>query len=297
MSAKKPESLTPQAAPMPENGKRLEQASRRKLLKKASLIGIPAVATLASRPVLAWHCRTPSMWGSMVMNPSTSLRSNEGHQTGYKDETWAITNWGRNTGRSVIFGGLAPWNHLLVNGIDLKIYTYAIETIQPPSHFLVLEKNAAGTPTKYLNFNLFKISDLCAATSISMPNDVASTATVATLLDQNFLSFGAHLVVAQLNYKYLRNIAGTAYLDDCIGGGRMNLSDVARTGTYTPSNGGAWSQGRIISYLQNNWIVVPYEGYVSWYTTSEPTVGYNTGVNTDGQEYNYFSFPNKINTK
>lgn len=81
--------------------------ARRRMLKKG--VGLaPIVLTLASRPVLAWHCKSPSAWGSEQLDPTTSLATNPGH-TEYVDETWTISNWKNNTSRA----GLGkPWAKL-----------------------------------------------------------------------------------------------------------------------------------------------------------------------------------------
>lgn len=81
--------------------------SRRRLLKQGTRVA-PVLLTLASRPVLAWHCKSPSAWGSEQLNPATSLATNQGHAS-YADETWTISNWRTNTGRA----GLGrPWQRL-----------------------------------------------------------------------------------------------------------------------------------------------------------------------------------------
>ncbi len=81
--------------------------SRRRLLKQGTRVA-PVLLTLASRPVLAWHCKSPSAWGSEQLNPATSLATNGAHPK-YRDETWTISNWRTNTGRA----GLGqPWQAL-----------------------------------------------------------------------------------------------------------------------------------------------------------------------------------------
>ena len=81
--------------------------SRRRLIKLGSA-AVPVVATLVSRPALAWHCKSPSAWGSEIINPNTSLRTNAGHQS-YPDETWYITDWRDNIARSSAGYGNKPW--------------------------------------------------------------------------------------------------------------------------------------------------------------------------------------------
>jgi len=85
--------------------------ARRRLLKNGASLA-PIVLTLASRPVLAWHCKSPSAWGSEQLDPTTSLRTNQGHSS-YADETWTISNWKNNTSRA---GLQLPWTRLGVTG-------------------------------------------------------------------------------------------------------------------------------------------------------------------------------------
>lgn len=81
--------------------------ARRRLLKSG--VGLaPIVLTLASRPVLAWHCKSPSAWGSEQLDPTTSLKTNQGHAS-YADETWTVTNWKTNTSRANLG---RPWKKL-----------------------------------------------------------------------------------------------------------------------------------------------------------------------------------------
>jgi len=81
--------------------------ARRRLLKSGVSLA-PIVLTLASRPVLAWHCKSPSAWGSEQLDPTTSLKTNQGHAS-YVDETWTVTNWKNNTTRA---GLQLPWSKL-----------------------------------------------------------------------------------------------------------------------------------------------------------------------------------------
>lgn len=89
--------------------------ARRRLLKGGASLA-PIVLTLASRPVLAWHCKSPSAWGSEQLNPTTSLATNQGHAS-YADETWTIYNWKTNTSRASLG---TPWSRLGYNSTNWK---------------------------------------------------------------------------------------------------------------------------------------------------------------------------------
>lgn len=89
--------------------------ARRRWLKNGASLA-PIVLTLASRPVLAWHCKSPSAWGSEQLDPTTSLSTNQGHSS-YVDETWTISNWKNNTSRA---GLPLPWTRLGYSGDTWK---------------------------------------------------------------------------------------------------------------------------------------------------------------------------------
>lgn len=191
--------------------------TRRRLLKA----GVPIVLTLASRPVLAWHCKSPSAWGSEQINPHTSLKP--GHDAGaLPDESWTINNWINNTSRA----GLGqPWNVL---GLD---------TTHP---------NNANYYKKY------KVSTLFAG--LNIPIGLNGTEFVWDYISHHAASFQTYMIVARLNYKLIVDIRKclTSY------GGSDELNRMA-TGSYSPPNipNVLWNQSDIMSYLQNNWIVVP----------------------------------------
>ncbi len=86
--------------------------SRRRLIKLGAA-AVPVVATLASRPALAWHCQSTSAWGSTMVG--TSLQ----HTDTTSFETWYINDWKDNVVRSAA-GSSAPWNYVkqrLNNGV------------------------------------------------------------------------------------------------------------------------------------------------------------------------------------
>ena len=49
-------------------GQELKKAASRRRLLKTGVSVAPIVLTLASRPVLAWHCKSTSAWGSEQLN-------------------------------------------------------------------------------------------------------------------------------------------------------------------------------------------------------------------------------------
>ena len=149
--------------------------SRRRLFRQgASVVAV----TLVSRPVLAWHCKSPSAWGSELINPNTSLATNAGHRT-YEDETWKITNWKNNSGRA----GLGkPWDKL---------------------------KMRLGSPqgTKNSDIKLNNVPGMTAPNGLSLDQKIVDVLNSGT-------DFQKYIVVAQLNLLLL---AGNRNgIDECL---------------------------------------------------------------------------------
>jgi len=204
--------------------------SRRRLFRQgASVIAV----TLASRPVLAWHCQSPSAWGSVQINPNTSLKTNAGHNA-YTDETWTISNWVSNTARNS-FG--QPW-------VKLKQ--------KFPSLSDASTKNKKGV-FDYTKVTVKKLFDT--VSGLGRPTGLSDTAIV-----KEVLSMGSDLqkytIVAQLNYVLLAPLSSPNDLDKCVT--LLDLRQMA-SGSYSPPNmvNVTWGPLDIVDYLYNNWIVRP----------------------------------------
>ena len=193
--------------------------TRRRLLKLGSM-AVPVVATLASRPALAWHCKSPSAWGSEIINPNTSLKTNAGHQS-YPDETWYISNWANNSARN----GRNPWDELVKKYPSIKDlaksngkFDYTKVTVQ------MLKNNILG-----------------------FASNATSTATVVSVL----ASGSGSPIVAQLNFILISSFAGDQ-MEKCVS--PSALQAMAK-GTYSPPGSGqTWSASQIKTYLYNNYI-------------------------------------------
>jgi hypothetical protein len=206
--------------------------ARRRLMKLGTA-AVPVVATLASRPALAWHCQSPSAWGSEIINPNTSLKTNASHKT-WVDETWTINNWKTNTPRTAVdlangSDAGAPWNELCLACPTLK----TISACNPGGKF------------KYANV---KVSHLVQCgfvnpgfTSDPLVKDISST-------DNR-----TYALIGQLNYAVLKRARFKNDIDMCLKDGQLN--DMARL-AYT-ENGVTWNMAKVKDYLHNNWIVRP----------------------------------------
>jgi len=90
----------------------LKMARRRRLIRLGAS-SVPVTLTLASRPVMAWHCYTTSAWGSTIQAnqvASVAARLNNSRSDG--NECWYISNWCNNTMYSPAHGSYKPWRVL-----------------------------------------------------------------------------------------------------------------------------------------------------------------------------------------
>jgi hypothetical protein len=193
-------------------------ASRRRLIKLGTAV-VPVVATLASRPALAWHCQSPSAWGSEMLNPNTSLKTNVGHQS-YQDETWYVSNWKDNSARK----STKPWDRFFdVHGNNC------------------VSSSSPRDPTKV------KFSHLTSL-GYKVPSGFTSTDEVMTKLVSSS-DYKTSVLVAQLNYRCTPS-AWQSEMNMCIdfdGLKKMAARDA-------PYNTQAWVQENIRVYLYNNWL-------------------------------------------
>ena len=213
-------------------------SSRRRLLKGGLTIA-PIVMTLASRPVLAWHCKSPSAWGSEVLNPNTSLKNSAGHAS-YVDETWSINNWITNTPRTgygLEDDGVTgkPWSELASACTGLTSDSTLKTRINGKSVFdyrKVQIKHLVKYVPGFVNPGL---------NPESYAKDMAASANAT------------YMVIAQLNYVVLKQVKFNNGIDDCLKEGQ--LGQMAQ-GTYV-EHGSAWTLAKAKDYLYNNWIVRP----------------------------------------
>lgn len=214
--------------------------SRRRLIR-AGAAAVPVVATLASRPALAWDCQSPSAWGSEQLNPNTSLKNNAGHNK-YRDETWTISNWQGNNARPITGVSDKPWNYLVSK------FPGVLNTNNA-------QKNSQGN---WINFDYTKVtfSNLSSVTGFYNPG-FSNSAKVSSSLSntQADTNINSYFVVAQLNFVLLAPVEGTKdvpnLLDRCVTASEINAMV---KGTY-PKVSEAWSAKKVWAYLHNNWIV------------------------------------------
>ncbi len=189
--------------------------SRRRLIKLGTTV-VPVIATLASRPALAWHCQSPSAWGSEMVNPNTSLKTNVGHQS-YQDETWYVSNWKGNSARN---------------------------TIRPWARFFATHGNVTN-PAK--SWKLVTFANL-RTLGYAVPSTFVDTDKVKDKLTTSS-DFDTSVLVAQLNFKctpstWQNEMSSCVDFDD--------LKNMASQ--LAPYDTAYWSKENIRVYLFNNWL-------------------------------------------
>lgn len=201
--------------------------SRRRLLKLGTA-AVPVVATLVSKPALAWHCKSPSAWGSEIINPNTSLKTTAGHQS-YPDESWYITDWRDNVARSSAGFGDKPWTVLLGKYPGLK-----------------------GPTT--MTTGSFDYTKLTIGKLLSVIPGLRSTAS-STDKVKLVLTSGSDLqistLVAQLNFILLSPLSANQF-EQCLSPDALQKMAL---GNYSPSGiSQTWDASKIKTYLYENYI-------------------------------------------
>lgn len=221
--------LVDDAVPEPATESRAPLA-RRKFIGLGAA-SVPVVMTLSSKSAFAWHCKSPSAWGSEVINPTTSLKTNAGHQS-YPDETWYITNWRDNVANSAAGFSAKPWAVL-------------------QSKFPALKNNSpVNSPVKKtFDYSLVTIAELMAAVpgikSLASPSrKVKDVLTNGTSLDKSTL-------VGQLNYILLSPLAANE-VERCLSPDALQRM---AQGSYSPTGiNQVWDANKITKYLYENYI-------------------------------------------
>ena len=214
-------------------------SSRRRLLRRGVAVA-PIALTLASRPVLAWHCKSPSAWGSEIINPNTSLKGNDGHAT-YVDETWTINNWKTNTprtGSGLEDDGVTgqPWSELL--------------SVCPGLMNDQTKTRITGTNTFFFDFRKARVRHLVQNVPGFVNPGFGDNKLITSIPSGDPKTYA---LVAQLNYVVLKQVKFNNDIDKCING--PELQQMAR-GTYL-ENGSPWGLEKAKQYFYNNWIVRP----------------------------------------
>lgn len=198
-------------------------ASRRRLIKLGTA-AVPVVATLTSRPAMAWHCKSPSAWGSNpTLNDSEltkSQQANKAHDT-VVDEVWTVQNWANNSTRANLGN---PWD-------------------------VVKTKCGISSSKPFADIKFKQLSSL----GIYWPAGVNTNDKVCTVLNNggagaNPPTYLKAVIVAGLNYALLGNSRGLA---KCMM--PIDLQEMAN-GSVQISKTVTWGPTEIRDYLYNNYV-------------------------------------------
>ncbi|MFZ4286758.1 hypothetical protein [Variovorax sp. HJSM1_2] len=234
--------LTPENIAASTDKPVVKSPSRRRLIKLGTA-GVPVVATLASSPAMAWHCRTASAWGSnMTANLTASQKANPAHD-GVVDECWAISNWCNNVARSDTGISSKPWDALKAKCSNLYNNVPAKDPIT---------KKTIASSDKY---KYVTVDSLVAACAIVKPNGCSGSSKVVDVLNNSGDDFSRCIIVAQLNYLFPTNANKIQWCaKDATG---QNQLPKMATGSYQPNGlGTPWPKSKIVTYLRNNYMSI-----------------------------------------
>jgi hypothetical protein len=210
------------SAPAPNAGPVV--SSRRRRFLQA---GVPVGLTLASRPVMAWHCNTTSAWGSAVLrNGGASVQARAAAAVLTNTECWTISNWVNNTARSAVSTS-PPWSFVAA-------YWYS------------------GRSVSYCKSNL-----TVAKVYPGGLKNVSPSAKVSDLFAANAGSYATMMLVARLNTLFAGHNVAQCVVSST---GEDMLVKMASVGpnSFKPNNAGstaAWTESDFRSYLYSNYLV------------------------------------------
>lgn len=205
----------------------LASARRRRFLKVGTGV-VPVALTLASRPVMATQCLSGSAWGSfqgLAVNNSQYTRLQKKAVT--LSGTYSLSAWcGVGNGSTPNCGGWA------------KI----------PS---------CTSPT---GIKAYSVSSLCSG--VTIPTGLTGSLKVWDVLTKKsgsthtYSLYQRSMVCAWLNFR--SQASGTVskcVVDSTRGLNQLNqLSAIPFGGTSVGPDGKQWSQDKVITYLQSNWL-------------------------------------------
>jgi hypothetical protein len=204
----------------------LASARRRRFLKVGTGV-VPVALTLASRPVMATQCLSASAWGSfqgLAVNNSqyTRLQKKSVKLSG----TYSLSAWCGVNGSTPSCSG---WARIPSCTSSTGIKAYAV-------------------------------SSLCAG--VTIPTGLTGSLKVWDVLTKKvggtyaYSSYQRSMVCAWLNYR--SQASGTVsrcVVDSTRGLNQLNLlSAIPSGGTGKGPDGKPWSQDKVITYLQTNWL-------------------------------------------
>ena len=232
---------TPQApASVDASARQLASARRRRFIKLGGA-AVPTALTLASRPVMAWHCNTASTWGSAQGMANSSYTRSQDATRLFPDETYTTACWLNNSTRSTLASN--PWAQsplsrnttTSTNSSYYKSYTVA-QLLSGTGATSITGINNNDTVWSILNGTAKKC-----ATNPANGTYMAGSSTCG--------EFQKLMLVAWLNFKVLNST-----LNKCLMPGSTNVLIKLGTTTYVGPTGATWNQADVIKYLKKNFV-------------------------------------------
>lgn len=224
---------TPQAPASVDSAARQLASARRRRFIKLGGAAVPTALTLASRPVMAWHCNTASTWGSAQgMSNSSYTRSQDSTRL-FSDETYTVACWVGNSTRSTLAAN--PW-------------------AQSP---LSCNTTTSSTSNYYKKYT---VASLLSGTGATISGITDTTDSVWKILKNDptyyplksgntSTEFTRLMLTAWLNFKVLN-----ATLNKCLMPGPTNVLVKLGNATYVGPTGATWNQADVIKYLKKNFV-------------------------------------------
>lgn len=210
--------------------RQLASARRRRFIKLGGA-AVPTALTLASRPVMAWHCNTASTWGSAQgMSNSSYTRSQDASRL-FRDETYTVACWVNNSGRATLAS--SPW------------------TLSPLS--------CSTSPSASNFYKNYTVAALLSGTGCSGITGLTGAESVWSILNASngtampqgstVSDFTKLMLVAWLNFMVLNST-----LNRCLSPGTTNVLVKFSNCTYVGPTGALWTQANIVTYLKKNFV-------------------------------------------
>lgn len=232
---------TPSAPTSVDAAARQLASTRRRRFIKLGGAAVPTALTLASRPVMAWHCNTASTWGSVQgLTNSAYTRSRVENVQLFPDETYPLSCWVGNTATGSNLTG-KPWARSPISRTDADVTLathYKNATIsQLLTPFGASINGLSGTDT---------IWSVLKGAPQKLNGGVNGSYTNGTSTCGDFQKL---MLVAWLNYAVL-----SSTLNRCLKPGSTNVLLKFGTESYVGPRGDKWDKTQVVKYLQANWV-------------------------------------------
>lgn len=231
---------TPQApASVDASARQLASARRRRFIKLGGA-AVPTALSLASRPVMAWHCNTASTWGSVQgLTNSAYTRSRVENVQLFPDETYPLVCWVGNTATGSNLAG-KPWLQSPLSRTE--------SSLTSSSHYKNLTISQLLSPFS-ASINGLVTTDTVWSVLNGAPQKINGSYGNYTTGSSACAEFQKLMLVAWLNYVVL---SGT--LNRCLKPGSTNVLVKLGNESYVGPRGDTWNKTKVVTYLKGNWV-------------------------------------------